>query len=136
MFWRNRKFKEEQSYWYDVLKSSGFEDIEVDENRLKQSSQNIYRNDPEPIARVNKLEYFLKLSQYMREKAPEFDDSLDYFVMSKFSQGWKNIEIVRALKALGKPRDRRTIRFIRRKYEHRWGIREWTPKQINPNLKN
>ena len=30
---------------------------------------------------------------------------------------------------------RNVIRHVIRKYEHRWGIIKWTPKQLDPNWK-
>lgn len=128
MFWKKTEFKEQQAAWYAVLKKSGFKDIEVGD-QLKQRATNAYKQATR-VERHAKQEYFLLLSQYFREKAPEFDDSIDFFVMHRFALGRSNREICDALEALGHPRHRKTVMFIRRKYENRWGIRKWSPEQL------
>lgn len=128
MFWKRPEFKERQAYWYDLLAQSGFKDIETNE-QLKAHASDAYRNSPEPT-RNAKCEYYLELSRLVKEKAAEFDEGIDYFVIYKLSLGLTQAQVLRELEGLGAARDKHTITYIRRKYEHRWGLRQWKPEQM------
>lgn len=134
-FWKSQEFKDLQAEWYARAAASGFVDIE-DEKNLEQKDFFKQRiRDPAQVRtkmqRDIRREYYLLLAQYIAEKAPEFDDSIDYFVMHKFSVGFTNAQIVKALAELGKTRHRKTVMYIRRKYEDRWGIRKWKPEELH-----
>lgn len=126
VYWKTKKFKDLQGEWYEKLKSFGFKDLEY------QSNDTIigFKSDESDVQREAKREYYSALAQYIKEYAPEFDDSIDYFVMYKFSIGYKNVQIRKELSAMGISRHKKTIMYIRRKYESRWGLREWKPEQL------
>lgn len=127
-FWKNKQFKDLQKAWYERLFEFGFTDIEKNEN-LMQYSENSYRQANE-LERSSKLKYYTLLDQHIREKAPEFDCSIDYYVMHKFARGLTNKQICELLEGMDKPRHRKTLMYIRRKYENRWEIRVWKPEQL------
>ena len=51
--------------------------------------------------------------------------------MTQVSKGVTLSEIARILTDLGHNIHRRTIGYIRRRYELKWNIRHWTSKQVN-----
>jgi hypothetical protein len=128
MFWNSPKFKKIKFEWYEILEKHGFKDIEKSSQELKQNAPNSYRQS-HPLIVENKLEYYLLLGHHI-ELEPNFDSDIDKFVMECFSEGLSNREIVDELIRIGKKRHRETVRFIRRKYEHRWGICKWSDSQM------
>jgi hypothetical protein len=129
MFWKSPKFKKEQEDWYQRLQKAGFVDIEK-EGELLQSITHPYRHKNE-VNRELILEYHLMLSECVKEEKWESD--LDFLIMERFSQGFKNSEIVAELEKIGQKRHRKTVMFIRRKYEFKWGIIYWKPMQLTSN---
>ena len=153
-FWRTNEFKNLQSEWEEKLKESGFEDAEKEvggDRVLKQRADYAYRSSAD-ATREAKEEYFQLLSSWVRIET-QFDGekffqlflplpgvdplelkrtlSPDRLIMEMTAQG-KNIqEISRELKRRGMEKHNRdTIRYIRRRYEDRWGIRRWTREQM------
>ena len=130
-FWITSQFKELQAQWYERIKETGFVDIEKSE-LLKQNAPNSYRQAAK-IVRDAKLLYHLLLSAKLEEH--KCDNDIDTFVMMALSQGLTFMKISGELKKRGHNTHRETIRFIRRKYEHRWGIRVWKTHQLTKNFK-
>lgn len=132
--WRSKEFEALQKEWDERLKETGFEDIEKNiggERVLKQSSDYAYRRkEHTQVYRENKLSYFMLLAEFLA-KERNFDDESDRLIMMRTSDGWTIQEISQELKSLGKNKfNRDTIRYIRRRYENRWGIRAWKPEQM------
>lgn len=128
-FWNTPQFKELQYEWYDKLQAFGHNDIELD-GEIKQNAPNSYRQACK-IAREAKLEYHLLLTHYLNEK--ELDNDVDDLVMTWLSEGRKIKDICEELMRIGERCHRDTVRFIKRKYENRWGIRKWKPEQMKSN---
>lgn len=131
-FWETKNFKELQSLWDDILKDSGFIDIEENvgkDKELKQNSSNVYRSSSS-IECEAKLQYHRLLSECAQKT--EFDDEIDRFIMLKRAEGLKICEISDELKKIKQKNHRQTIRYIIRKWEKEWGIRAWTIEQLNP----
>lgn len=118
------------------LKESGFEDIEVrvgNKDALKQRSGYSYRKrgaNISDIIRESKLTYFTLLAEYAARER-HFEDESDRLIMTRTAEGKSIGEISKELKDLGRPKyNRDTIRYIRRRYEHKWGIRTWKPEEM------
>ena len=61
----------------------------------------------------------------------EFEDEADRLIMEWTAEGREIKEISIELKKLGMRKSyRNTIRFVRRRYEDKWGIREWKPEEM------
>lgn len=130
-FWRTKKFKVLSIEWDTNLKVSGFRDIETScggEKVLKQRATNAYRQADE-FERASKLEYFCTLSHLAQRTL--FPSPLEQIIMQSHAEGVAIKEIVDELQKMGLSRDRRTIRFIIRRWQMKWGIRTWSPCQMN-----
>lgn len=131
--WQTTRFKELEAEWEKKLAESGFEDAEkkiAGERVLKQSADYAYRRKEHTEEyREAKLAYYSLISQKIH--GTRFDDDSDKLIMEKTAEGWSIQEISRELKHLEMPKfNRDTIRYIRRRYETRWGIRHWKPEEM------
>ncbi len=133
-FWKKPEFKELQKEWYRRLHEEGFEDIEKvsgDELVLKQTSSYAYEayGGTDPVTRDSKEAYFHFVAQKIQETV--FTRDVDRIILTHHAEGKKIRHICEHLEAIGKRRCRGTIRFRIRVYEVKWGIRRYTPKQLN-----
>lgn len=137
-FYQTPEFRSLEQEWEQKLSASGFEDIEkrCGSNReLKLYSISFARwkrDDPQEAA--IKRDYHQALQEQVSQA--HFDSALDREVMMMKSEGARISEICKALLKEGILKYRGTIRLIIRKYEHRWGIRNWKPELMDYNLKN
>ncbi len=127
-WYRSSDFKRIQKEWEKKLEQAGFKDAEKEiagEKVLKQSADYAFRRKEHTQEyRDAKLEYFSLLSKNLH--GATFEDDSDRFIMEKTADGWSIQEISRELKHRKWPKfNRDTIRYIRRRYETRWGIRHW-----------
>jgi hypothetical protein len=131
----NKKLKDE---WDAKLRASGFVDIEKEVNGKliiaeKDFSHGVmaelYRR-PAEVVRSASEEYYRRLSQHC-EAEKEFEDDSDKLIMELTSNGHSIKEISDELKKKGlRKHNRDTIRYIRRRYEHKWQIRQHKPHQM------
>lgn len=133
-FWKTSNFKVLAQEWETRLKESGFVDAEKTlgaDRILKKSANYAFRRaETTDIIRETKLAYFLALARHITNER-HFSDKSDRFIMEKTAEGWTIKEISFAMQSLGlRKSNRDTIRYIRRRYEHRWRMREWTPQQM------
>lgn len=137
MLRNSREFKQLLGEWNLKLEASGFKDAEKEvagERVLRQSSDYAFRESVEVI-RETKLQYFTILAQKIAEES-QFSDEWDRRIMEMTAEGCSIKEIseeLRTLKPEGRERtkhNRDTIRYVRRRYEHRWGIKVWLPHQM------
>lgn len=130
-FWKNPGFKALQKTWYKHLEDSGFKDAEmmVDSRlTLKESACKPYRKAPEVI-RETREAYYNILAQKIQEA--EFIHEIDKLILTWHADGMKAVSICIELQAIGVSLNRNTIRYRIRRYEAAWGIREYTPRQLN-----
>lgn len=130
-YWKSQHFKALQKLWYQRLQTAGFTDAEKvigDELELKQTAYHHYRGADE-LTRQSKEAYYEVLSAHVHVAA--FETDVDALILSWYADGKKIKAIYIELERLGKRRCRGTIRFTIRKYEVIWGIRKYTPKQLN-----
>lgn len=127
------KFRELQKYWYKILEESGFRDIEKligDELVLKQNSDhNGWFIDQ--FTREMNEEYFRTICEIVGNEDTVFRNDIDKIIMNMHAYGAKIINIVNTLKANNMTRNRASVRFIIRRYEIDWGLKQYTLKQLN-----
>lgn len=144
-FWKNPEFKALQKLWYQRIKDAGFEDAErlVDgEPILKKTSGHqglvFFTDDLEEmlqkeVAASSKEESKASYYNFMAQKVQEtvFTSAIDRLILEGHSEGKHIRHICEDLRKAGEPRGRNTVRFRIRIYEMRWGLRQYTPKQLN-----
>ena len=125
-FWQTKEFKSLQSEWYSRLAASGFVDVERkigEEDALIQNSANVYRQAP-AVIRDAKQEYFLTIAKNAAEEV--FDKESDFIIMTKHGEGLSIEEITDILQAKKLKCHRQTVRYVIRRYEMRWNIKEYS----------
>lgn len=130
-FWTTQHFKALQKAWYKRLADTGFEDAEVlvgSELRLKQTAIP-HPRDSELIRRECKEAYYQFVAQKVQETL--FSSDIDRLILVWHADGKKIKHICDALESIGKRRCRQTVRVKIRIYEMKWGLRQYTPKQLN-----
>jgi hypothetical protein len=130
-FWKTPSFKALQRAWYARLEKEGFRDAEEQiggEFVLKQIAAHPYRG-MDHLAIQTKEAYYRLLGLQIQNG--EFANEVDRLIVTMFAEGHKIKRIHEALVKQGTQRSRGTIRFTIRKYEMKWGLREYTPKQLN-----
>lgn len=130
-FWKSPSFKALQDAWYQRLADEGFRDQEVlvkGEMQLKWDAQRAYMR-MKPLCREMREAYFRLLAQKVQENG--FRSEIDRLILMRYAEGAKIKLIIEELKAIGKTRCRNSVTFIIRRYEMEWGLKEYTPKQLN-----
>jgi hypothetical protein len=130
-FWRKKEFKKLSKIWNKKLAEVGFEDAEIElkeDRALKQRASNSYRQASQ-LERESRLEYYSLLGSLTNNT--KFQDFIDKTVMMGHSEGKTIKEIVNDLEHWGISRDRKTVRYIIRRWQMRWGIKHWNLKQMN-----
>lgn len=130
-YWQSESFKSLQAAWYERLAKDGFEDAEelvAGEMVLKQVAAHPYRTADE-LGITTKESYYRLLGQNVQQS--NFQSDIDRLILTMFAEGAKMKKIGDALRTMGHRRCRNTICFTIRKYEMRWGLRSYTPKQLN-----
>ena len=133
-FWKTHSFKALQAEWYARLKACGFQDAEElvgEEMQLKQTAEHVYRG-LEELQITNKEAYYAFVSQKVQETV--FQSDVDRLILVRHAEGRKIRHICEELVDMGKGRCRETIRFKIRIYQMKWGIRKWTPRQMNQRV--
>lgn len=148
MSWKSKEFKKLKKEWEQNLKNSGFVDVEKDiggDRVLKQSSDYAFRRkETTQDVREAKETYFALLSEWVQKESFEDDVysqltlfkelqniSPDRLIMERTAEGKTIQEISREMKLLGLfKHNRDTIRYIRRRYEDKWGIKSWNKEEM------
>lgn len=127
------EFRKLQQSWYKILSESGFKDIEElrgDDLVLKHTASFCYRASDE-LSRGIKEEYFRTLSQNALDEETVYRNEIDKHILIRYSEGARIKTITEELLLLGFSRDRKSIKFIIRRYENAWGIKHYQPHQLN-----
>lgn len=117
--------------WDKKLKDSGFKDIEVEVNGNRCLRQRAIPSLSKAARETfkQKAEYYLTISKkFVRQKFP---NDLELMVMNHHADGKKIKEIQELLLDYGFKKHRTTITFIIRRWQKRWRLKNWTPKQMN-----
>lgn len=131
MFWKAKEFKALQKQWYQRLSDEGFKDAETLSEKcltLKKIQERPYCAVAE-VVRETREAYYTLMAQKVQEAV--FRNEIDRLIMIWHADGMKACAIGRELTAIGEYRNRNTIRYLIRRYEHAWGMREYTPKELN-----
>lgn len=134
-FYEEPKFKELQSKWYGKLKKKNFLDEEKfigGELRLINHSLPNYIYNLCPLTREARLRYFILIGQCVSEE--DFENDRDRLILLLQSEGTLIRDIVNELQVKGYNCHRQTVRYIIRKFEHKWKIRTWQKQQMTSNL--
>lgn len=149
-FWKTKQFKSLLNQWNKKLEQSGFEDAEIElkhDRALRQRATNSYRQANQ-LERDSRLNYFRQISYFANNTSIVngesglslfeyacFPNELEKIVMIRHSEGAAIKEIIDELKNIlqdvGDESRRKTVRFIIRKWQMKWGIRSWSLKQLN-----
>lgn len=143
-FRKSSEFQKLKSDWDKKLKDSGFVDAEREVDgfvKLKVATSDtgrfgdIFRHSKDKVKREAQQEYFHLLSQAV-SRATDFEDDSDRLIMERTAEGKTIREISIELRSL-LPEDRQrskhnrdTIRYVRRRYENKWGVKSWKPEQM------
>lgn len=130
-FWRTRTFRTLSKDWDQILEKSGFNDVEKDLTNarvLKKRASSCYERAVE-VERETKLEYYCFLGYLANNTI--FPSELEKLVMIRHSEGAKIQEITREIENTGISRDRKTVRRIIRRWQMKWGVREWSLKELH-----
>ncbi len=127
-YWQTPAFKALQQAWYERLEAEGFEDAERDRDLINTTVRDYRFCD-------FKTAYYQIMTQKLGEAI--FRNDIERMVLTSYCEGKKVQTICEELRTLCKPpcfrhprKSRHTIRFIVRRYEAAWGLREWTPRQL------
>jgi hypothetical protein len=139
-YWHTDKFLRLQKKWDKKLAKSGFVDAErrteVD-SVLKSTSCNMVepsdRGSTQSVGVEAKRAYFELLADHVLSF--EWTDRADELIMRRTSEGMRIVNVSKELKRLHLKCERKTIRYVIRKYESLWKIRKWTPAQLTYNRK-
>lgn len=102
---------------------------DIDNEIRHRSHLQIIDKDSLSEAQKIKIQYFERMySCFCNEN---FKNEIHRFILELAVDGAKICEIHRALQANGINRHRKTVRHIIRKFEHKWGIREWSRKEMD-----
>ena len=138
---QRRKLRRELERWDKKLADSGFKDIEEKYSydpatglrtggKLRQGATAVlHKNNTYPLIREQKQEYYTQLTHAVN--AEKWGKRVLHRRIMEFAAlGYIPQEIKRLLKNFSVVPHRHTIRKIIRQYEHKWGIRKWTAKEL------
>lgn len=130
-YWKIPSFRALQQTWYERLRDEGFQDAEefVDgEMVLKHSAVHPCQLKDKTTCET-KEEYYRVLAQRAQESS--FQNDVDHFILALYAEGKKIKLICEELQKRGTRRCRNTVTFTVRRYEMKWGLRVYSPKQLN-----
>jgi uncharacterized protein (UPF0332 family) len=130
-FWRSKKFKTLTEIWNKKLEDSGFNDAEIElkgDRALKQRATNSYRQASE-LERESRLEYYSFLG-YLAHNT-KFLCEIEKFIMIRHSEGAEDKEIVEELKNMCVSKHRQTVSYIIKRWQVKWGVKNWSLRQRN-----
>ena len=131
-FWRKKTFKVLLVKWNKKLEDTGFEDCEVELEKdrvLKQGSATRHYKDLTQFERDSNLEYFYFLGHLANNTV--FPNELEKIIMLKHSEGATVNEIIESAKLKKLSVCKKTVRYIIRRWQMKWGIRSWSLRQMN-----
>lgn len=130
-FWQKPEFKALQRDWYNKLEELGHIDEEwlLENGELHLKANPVSRGRLTSLQIKNGLNYFTAL--WEKIGAELFESDVDRIILELYGGGARIKEIEEYLANRDQRRARNTIRFIIRKYEHKWEIKQYTRKQLN-----
>lgn len=134
------KFRSLQKYWYDILRVSGFKDVE----RLVDGEPVLYHFEAHEFSSRREIdkfdfemdqEYYRALLHVSNDETTKYKNDVDKIIMRMHAEGAKIRDIIHSLLTYGETRNRASIRYIIRRYEMAWNIRKYTAKQLNKKVR-
>lgn len=138
-YWQKSSFERLRDYWYEKLKEIGFIDAEktIGECQLLvQNSPNVYRQAPQVVVEAKKqyfdllLKGLLKKQQLGKKLRERRQDKIERYIIERRSDGAKIVDIATEINW-----HRQTVRYVIRKYEAKWRIKNWNQEEIAPKWK-
>lgn len=126
-------FRKLQQHWYQKLAERGFKDIERlrgEEYVLIQTAAYCYR-EVDAFERQMKEAYYRMMGQIVNDESTYFRNDVHKYILLRHAEGAKVKAITEELEKMGTPRHRHSVRFIIRTYEMEWGVKQYTPRQLN-----
>lgn len=138
-FFETNEFKKLQDVWYGALKDNGFKDREDLDNSFVapfNETRYSFRHHIKDHKFIHetidaKLNYYLLIGQQTLQE--EFKNPRDELIMSLVADGFGNKDIGLRIKEHGYKCHRKTIMFVIRRFEKKWGIRDWQMNQLTSN---
>lgn len=129
-FYETEKFKRLENEWYEKLSSEGFQDVEKrvgEALELRQFSGKPYYQNSD-CQRFAKEKYF----ELIREcwELENFHNQMHAWIMQKIAEGQTAAEVYRELRLNKTKITYRTVRYLVRRYEHKWRIRIYTWREM------
>ena len=121
-------FKALQQKWYGILREAGFVDIEISG---KLWDLHKYYGALHPVRRMAREQYYRLINLAIADESVKFKSEIDRYIMHRHAEGTKINAIAQELDERDMSRSVRSIRVIIRRYEMAWGIRTYTPQQLN-----
>ena len=131
-YWQTQEFLALQKAWYERLNNIGFKDVESKldgfDPILKELSDKVHR-----YRYRSKMENHAEYFRVMLDKACQsvYDSEIDKIILNMFADGKRYKDIYDFLASQGNRRCLNTLRFTVRKYEVRWGVKEYSPRELN-----
>lgn len=125
-----------QKHWYELLASSGYDDIEhfvKDRLELKKSVMYPFKHTDFERMLIQE-EYFRLLGIKVNDEDTYFKSEVDRYILTRHAEGIKSNVIAFELQERGTPKHRHSIRFIIRRYEFQWGIKSYNLRQLNKKV--
>jgi hypothetical protein len=124
-----------QDEWYSRLEEDGFKDIErKPDKNIRFAGKNgglLNEGNLDHLNRIDTIRcYFAIIHEYAFDETAVFKSEMHKYILQRYAEGARLCDIVRELTKLGMPRDRKAIKFIIRRYEMEWKIKNYTPKQL------
>lgn len=129
-FWRKKSFKALSKEWNKKLADTGFTDAEIElkqERVLRQRSTNSYRQACQ-LERDSRLEYYMLMGNLAYNTI--FPNELERSIMIWHAEGLTIKEIMQEIEKLGSSIYRGTVRFIIRRWQVKWGVKNWNREQL------
>lgn len=127
-FWKTQHFKALQAAWYKRLEEEGFDDAEEMVGGKMVLKQTALRGAAEVVMISNEA-YYNFVSRKVKETV--FSREIDRLILERHAEGARPFEIMNDLIELGYNPCRTTVRVRIRVFETKWGIRQYTRKQLN-----
>lgn len=125
-FYETEKFKKLSQEWEKKLQEDGFLDIEKN-GKIKQHASNCYRQASAETRRAKEIYFDLLVEFASKEK---FETHKERIIMTSLSEGCTRKQIFKRLQNLGYKIHYDMLRYIIKRFEYKWGIKNYTPKQM------
>jgi hypothetical protein len=121
-------------HWNKILEVEGHnaEKVLVNGERvLRQNAENAYRAIDQ-VRREAKESYFRLMSGFLANEI--FSSIVHKYILIRICDGATIAGISRELESMGEISKYQSIRFVIRKYEMKWGVKNWKLKELTQTV--